>query len=170
MSYYQTQGDYYGTQGDPFFGALVGLAAGGISKLFKRKGPKLISPSPGVGLVERGAQALTQAMVKHPAITGAAGTAVTAGIGIDVARRMSGGRGEAMGGVPMRGFHMSKPRRGVPSHLVRNRRMRVTNTKALRRAIRRAEGFSRIARKVLHFTSPRRVHGRGVFRVRRRKK
>jgi len=80
----------------------------------------------------------------------------------------------APAGAPLRGFHMSKPYKChgtiVPSHLVRNRRMRVTNTKALRRAIRRAHGFSRIAKKVLHFTAPRAPKGRGVFRFKRRKR
>lgn len=49
------------------------------------------------------------------------------------------------------------------------RHMRVTNPKALRRAIRRANGFAKLARKVLHFTSPRAPRGRAVFRKRRKK-
>lgn len=82
-----------------------------------------------------------------------------------VGLRMGGG---ALAPAGTRGYHMSKPRRGVPSHLVRNRRMRVTNPRALRRAIRRAKGFERLARKVMHFVSPRAHKGRAVFRTRKR--
>jgi hypothetical protein len=49
------------------------------------------------------------------------------------------------------------------------RRMHVTNVKALRRAIRRATGFARLARKVLRFTSPRPPKGRMYFKHPRRK-
>jgi len=162
MSYYESQGDYYGAQGDPIFGlgSLVGLAAKGVSRLFKKKGPQLLGgPSrPGMGeIMGRGVGALPGIFKKHPVITGAAGAGITA-LGVGAA-----GAGLKMG---IRGFHISK-KTGRP---VRNRRMRVTNVKALRRAIRRAEGFSRIAKRVLHFTSPRRAHGRGVFKLRRRKR
>lgn len=50
------------------------------------------------------------------------------------------------------------------------RHMRVTNPKALKRAIRRATGFAKLARKVLHFTSPKPPKGRAVFRRKRAKK
>src|SRR5215831_7123891 len=163
MSYYQSQGDFYQSQGDPFFGALAGLALGGLSKLFKRS-PKSV---PGAGLGERVAMGVGTAigtMRKHPVISGAGGLGLGLVTGAGISRM--GGRAPMMAAPGQRGFHISK-RTGK---LVRNRRMRVTNTKALRRAIRRAEGFSRIAKKVLHFTSPRRVHGRGVFRIRRRKR
>ena len=79
-----------------------------------------------------------------------------------------GGMGGAVAGT--RGFHMSKARKGHPSHLVRNRRMRVTNVKALRRGLRRLHGFEKICRRVLHFTHPRGARGRAVFRRARRRK
>ncbi len=80
-----------------------------------------------------------------------------------------GMRGVApMGGMAgARGFHLDKR---THSRLVRNRRMRVTNPKALRRAIRRAKGFERMARKVMHFVSPRKTKGRAIFRARRTRK
>jgi hypothetical protein len=48
--------------------------------------------------------------------------------------------------------------------------MRVTNPRALRRAIRRATGFARLARRVLHFVGPKAPRGRAVFKFKRRKK
>jgi len=52
----------------------------------------------------------------------------------------------------------------------RRRRMHVTNVKALRRSIRRCQGFTKLAKRVLRFTSPKPVRGRAVFKARRRKK
>jgi hypothetical protein len=51
---------------------------------------------------------------------------------------------------------------------VKSRRLNVANPRALRRAIRRAQGFAKLARRVLNFTSPHRVKGRPHFK--RRKK
>lgn len=48
-----------------------------------------------------------------------------------------------------------RPKKGEPGW--KPRRMHVTNPKALRRAIRRAQGFEKLAMKVLSFTRP---HGR----------
>lgn len=49
----------------------------------------------------------------------------------------------------------------------KRRRMNVANPRALRRAIRRAQGFARLARKVLTFTSARAPRGRAKFKRRR---
>lgn len=54
------------------------------------------------------------------------------------------------------------------STLVKNRRMNVGNSRALKRALRRAGGFARLARRVMSFTHPR--AGRGHFKIRRRAK
>ncbi len=58
---------------------------------------------------------------------------------------------------------------GVPGGKQRrHRRMNVLNPRALRKALRRAEGFTRFARRIVHITMPKKhVHG---FRFRRRKK
>lgn len=164
MSYYQ--GDFY--QGDPGF-------LSGLGKMFGAAASFI----PGVGgLVSRGVTALTRLkgsrvgtmIAQHPTIS-AAGSAGLLGAGAGMItrpgiRRMGPGSAVMAPGGPMqRGFHMSKK---APFHMVRNRRMRVTNPKALRRAIRRAHGFARLARKVMSFTSPRGVKGRAHFRVRRR--
>ena len=56
--------------------------------------------------------------------------------------------------------------RGQPVPGKKRRRMNVTNPRALRRAIRRARGFEKMARKVLGFTTPRKPKGRAFFRAR----
>jgi len=173
-------GDFY--QGDPGFFSGFGRMLKGVGSFI-----------PGVGgIVSKVGSVFSKFGAKHPTLT-AAGGAAASGIVTEVAatgvRRMmapgaalmpmgQAGPGGGMmrmqaaagaAGMTGRGFHMSKPRRGVPSHPVRNRRMRVTNPKALRRAIRRAKGFERLARKVMHFVSPRAHKGRAVFKTRRRK-
>jgi hypothetical protein len=87
--------------------------------------------------------------------------------------------------LPHRGYHLNKStyetRGGGTSRwphslqlhqkgtvLVRNRRMNVGNARALKRALRRAGGFARLARRVMSFTHPR--AGRGRFKVGSRKK
>ncbi len=125
-------------------GGLVKTGAGALAK-FGAKHPTLGGmASRGVGLIRR-----------HPVLSaaGAAGTigALGTGAGVMGARR----------GIGMRP--------GMPG-MRRRRRMRVTNPKALRRAIRRAEGFSKLARRVLRFTHPHVARGRAVFKIRRKKR
>jgi hypothetical protein len=172
-------GDYY--TGDPFLGSLIPWAARGIGAIAGLFGkgrkalpaattvlPGAITMSGRAGAIVRAAGGMVRA---HPAAAAGAAAAGIASLGI--------GAGEMLapaafpGGLQPRGYHMSKPHRHYmtgprPPHLVRNRRMRVTNVKALRRAIRRASGFSRIARRVLHFTSPRPPRGRPYFKSRKR--
>jgi len=58
----------------------------------------------------------------------------------------------------------------TPGHgLPKRRRMNIGNARALRRAIRRARGFEKLARKVMGFTSPRKPKGRSYFRASRKK-
>ncbi|SRR5713101_5997897 len=166
MSYYQ--GDFY--QGDPgFFGSLgrvfkglAGTAAGfipGAGGVVSRAITKIPT-----GAITRG-KAIIKAggaiIAKHPVLS-AAGAAGAIGIGAGALGR--GMMHPGMGG--MRGFHISKK----TGREVRNRRMNVCNPRALHRAIRRASGFARLAKKVLRFTSPRMPKGRAHFKFRRRKK
>jgi len=189
VPYYQGdyyRGDYY--QGDP---GILGF----LGKAFKTVAGVGASVLPGVGgiagrliakiptPVKRIVTTGTQAIIKHPVLSGAAaagvvgaGSVLTAPSG--GAMTMPGGAivGPGRAGLPavagaagMKGFHVIKrgPHAGM---LARNRRMRVTNPKALRRAIRRAKGFEKLARRVMHFTSPKPPRGRAVFKARRRKK
>lgn len=157
------QGDYYG--GDPFWGAIGGLIKRGAGALMGRLGGKMPGgavlakiPAPVRGAI----QTVGGAIMKHPVLSAAGAAGVIGAVG--GGRAMMG----AGPGVGQKGFHMSKARRGVAPHLVRNRRMHVTNPRALRRAIRRASGFARLAKKVMRFTSPRPPRGRGYFKTRRR--
>ena len=52
---------------------------------------------------------------------------------------------------------------------IRKPRMNVANPHALRRAIRRARGFEKMARRVLGFTSPHKPKGRAYFKKGRRR-
>lgn len=170
MSYYQ--GDFY--SGDPFFGGIL-RAIGGVAKGFlgiPSKAPKLALgtgvlapmmaklPKPVAGVMTRAGTMIA----KHPVLT-AAGAAGTIGVlgGAATTHPVLSGMGAMAAG---RGMHMSK-RTGK---MVRNRRMRVTNVRALRRAIRRCTGFAHLAKRVLRFTSPRPPRGRAVFKHRRRTK
>ncbi len=165
------QGDYY--QGDPGFFSLIGRGIRAITGLGRAPAQRVLTAgSPAAaGIASRagtmaraGGQAIVRRVggmiAKHPVLT-AAGAAGTIGILGGVA----GGR-VGMEPAAMKGFHLSK-RTGA---MVKNRRMRVTNPRALRRAIRRATGFARLAKRVLRFTSPRAPRGRAVFKFKRRKK
>ncbi len=107
----------------------------------------------GAGRISTIARKGTGLILRHPVIS-AAGGAATLGLGAGaLAHRMGAA------GATMKGFHVNKK-----GKVVRNRRMRVTNPRALRRAIRRAHGFARLARKVLSFTSPRKHKGHMYFK------
>lgn len=160
MSYYQGdfyRGDYY--RGDPGFWSIVkgmaGSAAGMIPGVggiigkvtgaigggrIKLPGPigMRVPGVPGSGVLSR----VKQVGLKHPVLTGAAaaGAVGIVGAGMHIARS---------------GKHAGEA--------VRNRRMRVTNPKALRRAIRRAQGFAKLASRVLRFTTPKH-RGRPYFK------
>jgi len=66
----------------------------------------------------------------------------------------AGGRGGTM--VPS-GYHFAKDGSG---RLVRNRRMNVANPRALRRSMRRVQGFEKLARRTITFTRRTRMKKR----------
>ncbi len=182
MSYYGMKGDYYAGDyyaGDPGFWSsamkwgkkAIGIIPGfGPAAQIAGAATSAIVKMPGGA---RAGEILAQAkgaIIKHPVLSGAGAAAAAGGIGAVLAR---GGAGAGFGAPGMRGYHMSKPHKvnpasGVP-HMVRNRRMHVTNPRALRRALRRAQGFAKLARRVLHFTSPRAPKGRALFRRRKKR-
>lgn len=170
-------GDFY--QGDPgFFGTLfsAGKRLLGLGGAAAPTRIQLMLPAAGaitgaaataaVGMARR----VGGAVVRHPVLSAAGAAGTLGALGGGLAERL------AMAPGPMvKGFHMSKPARRYgaypkPPHLVKNRRMRVTNPRALRRAIRRCVGFGRLAKRVLRFTSPRPPRGRMHFRARKRKR
>ncbi len=180
MGYYMRPGagDFYtrGGRGDPgFFSGLlnIGKAAAGmalsvvpggsaVAKLAQRVGG--FAGGTLAGSIGQSVKATTALAKMHPVLTaaGAAGTAVVGGALV--------GHAMAGPGAPMKGFHMSKPHKGVSPHMVRNRHMRATNPRALRRSLRRVAGFARIARRVLHFTHPRSARGAPRYKFPKRRK
>lgn len=166
MPYYM--GDYYaaGYRGDPGFLSFLGKAASAIGGFIPGVGP-LISAA-GSAIERIGTKAAPAALpaaagaaasatgigtkmirgaLKHPVLTGAgiAGIAGTAG---------------AIAGKKLLGAHAAGRKR---------RRMRATNPKALRRALRRAYAFERLAMKTIKLVHPRK-HGRfgGFKRAKKR--
>ncbi len=174
MSYYM--GDYYA--GDPgflsFFRKAAGFAAGfipgvggiasrGISAIgggaTKTIGAGIV---PKVGAIVRRGTAI---IAKHPVLSAAGAAGAIGVLGGGVAERIAMG---GAGGAP-KGFHPCKSKHGCKSGaFVRNRHMRVTNPRALRRALRRAHGFARLAMKTIHLVHPRKKARFGGFKKRRK--
>jgi len=167
MPYYM--GDYYaaGYRGDPGFlsflggganmiegfipgvGPLISAAGSAIERIGTKAAPAALPAAAGVAAAAtRGVGSkMIRGALKHPVLTGAgiAGIAGTAGAiaGRELTKRGGGGR--------------------------KHRRMRATNPKALRRALRRAYAFERIAMKTIKLVHPRK-HGRfgGFKRAKKR--
>jgi hypothetical protein len=160
VSYYM--GDYYG---DPFWGFLGRLAKTGLSLATGLGGPRKVAGAamPGGAIVKRAGGAIMTAgaaagrmIVKHPVLS-AAGAAGALGVGAGaIAER------EMRGGVRPKGFHLNKH-----GKLVRNRRMNPCNPRALRRAIRRATRFTRLAMHTIHLVHPKKKARFGGFKKRR---
>jgi hypothetical protein len=167
MGYYQ--GDFYaGARGDPFWGALVGLARKGIGALVgatRGRGPVVETGTGGIpaalGVMSAGRAIIkrgTAQIIKHPVLSAAGAAAVTgAAVGV-------GGRMLAEPSALHRGFHISRK----TGKLVRNRHMNPCNPRALRRAIRRATRFTRLAMKTIHLVHPKKKGRFGGFRKRKR--
>src|SRR5260370_13947122 len=125
MTYYQ--GDYY--SGDPGFLSLVGKGLSMFGGSVPGVGGALAKLGGGLARITR--KPVVRAL-GPPVLSGAG----AAGIEHMLAPKMAPGQlmpGMGLRGMPgagvggMRGFHMSKPHKGSVPHLVRNRRMRVTN-------------------------------------------
>jgi hypothetical protein len=170
MSYYQ--GDFY--RGDPgFFGSLgkvfrgVASSVAGFIPAVGGIASKVLSKLP-VGA--RGAiEASGRAIIKHPVLTGAGAAGVIGAVGAGSMIHRAPGGGAIMpggGGIPMRGFHVSRK----TGRVVKNRRMNPCNGRALRRAIRRAHAFERMAKHVIGFSSPRKPRGHMYFKRKRKAK
>lgn len=115
-------------------GALIGGLGGGGGK----PTPPIMAP---------------QAFGGPPIPGGAIGGAVTfpGGTSFSVAGvpRGRGGAPAVAGGVCPSGYHYAKDGSG---RLVRNRRMNVANPRALRRSMRRVQGFEKLAKRTIQFT------------------
>jgi len=175
MGYYQ--GDFYrGTRGDPgFFSFLGGLAKSAVGLIpgvgpgwsaILKSTPKAVAPAAaglasagGLSMIKRGTAAVSSAIIKHPVLSaaGAAG-AMGAASGVVAGHMM------AAPGAHIKGMHISKK----TGKMVRNRHMNVCNPRALRRAVRRAHGFSKLAMRTIHLVHPKKKVRFGGFKKRRR--
>ena len=144
------QGDYktYGYAGDP----------GWLSSLWKKVVKPVIGGLIGgpIGAVIGGIAGGSAVAVQQPATPaiapppGSIGGAVTFPGG---ARVSVGGvlpmAGTGAGSIQPAGFHLDKKTR---TRWVRNRRMNVANPRALRKAMRRVQGFEKLAKRTISFT------------------
>ena len=169
MSYYG-QGDFYGRggyyRGDPgFFSFLGGIAKKAVG-LIPGVGPVVSSVLEGVGK-KAGPQIVRAAEQAAPAAAGRAMAVVKGATGIIKKHPVLSAAGAAGAGGILAGALGSKMLRGGGER--KHRRMNPCNPRALRRAIRRAHAFERLAKHVIGFSSPRRPKGRMYFRAKRKR-
>lgn len=159
------RGDYY--RGDPgflsFLGGLGKAALGAIPVVGPALSTAVSSLGSGVkaalpaaagmaaskpGFFKGATQKVGTAILKHPVLSGAGAAGIlgaTAGVaGTKLAEHLKGGR--------------------------RRRRMRVTNPKALHRALRRAYGFERVAMRTIKLLHPKKHCRFGGFKRRAKKR
>jgi hypothetical protein len=114
----------------------------------------------GRAIIKRGMGAI----IKHPVLSAAAAAGVAGGAMVAGAEALMGG-----GGCAPKGFHRCKSKHGCKTgEFVRNRHMNPCNPRALRRAIRRATRFTRLAMKTIHLVHPKKKGRFGGFKKRRR--
>jgi hypothetical protein len=143
---YNTPRMMHGAQGG-FFSGIGHFLSGAVSHI-----APILSALPGA------AGRIGSAIVQHPITTAAAGAATGAAVAGAVGHYGGAATSAAPGGLAVHGhLHLGGKRKAagaMPGMHRRHRRMNPCNVRALRRAIRRAHGFERIAKKVLRFTSP----------------
>jgi hypothetical protein len=166
MSYYG-QGDFYGRggyyRGDPGFFSFLGKVAKSAVSLIPGVGPAISSLIPAG---EKAGPKLVQA-VTAPAAAGRAMQVVEKATGIIKKHPTLSAAGAAGAAGLLAGAAGSRLLRGTSGR--KRRRMNPCNARALRRAIRRATAFERLAKRVIGFSSPRKPHGRMYFRKKRRR-
>lgn len=160
MSYYRGdyyKGDYY--RGDPGFLSFLGGAAKAIGGFIPGVGPMITAG--GEALSALGAAKKSTAIVKAAApVSRATGVLGKLKTGVLKHPVLTGAGAAGLAGAAAG---------AIGSHLLRGgqrkrRRMRATNTKALRRALRRAYAFERIAMKTIHLVHPRKKGRFGGFK------
>jgi hypothetical protein len=177
MGYYQ--GDFYaGARGDPFWGALLGIGKKVFSGVKGLLGGGHAGAMPG-GSLTRTMAAHTQVMyegakraiIKHPVLSAAGAAGALGALGGAGVERMM-----APGAAAPKGYHLCKSMRGrhprpcKTGEFVRNRHMNVCNPRALRRALRRAHGFTKLAMRTIHLVHPKKKARFGGFRRRKAKR
>ena len=161
MSYYaMPRGDYktYGYAGDPGFLSSLWKGIKSVGKSLLGIPPKPMAAPPGIyGPIAAGVGGGIAATQFMPPGIGARGPSMpqwappsTAGM-----KFLPGPAGPSRGSVmpsngccPV-GYHMVKTGAG---YCVRNRRMNIANPRALRRGMRRVQGFEKLAKRTISFT------------------
>jgi len=179
MSYYQRpMGDYktYGYAGDPGFlsglwkgikkVAKVGLAyyTGGVagamaSQIGGGPGTPKLPPPTGRGLQTVQGYPVGMSLTMPGGMSLAAQGMIPRRGAIGEPTRAQPGysRGIAQDGMCPSGYHLAKDGTG---RWVRNRRMNIANPRALRRAMRRVQGFEKLAKRTIVFTRRTRIKKR----------
>jgi len=190
VGYYASRGDFYTGRtgyyrGDPgFFSSLGGIFKSVLPVAKAVLGAVYPGAGAVMGAMDAGqARATQQLAPPHYPLSGASRAPITASMG-----RRIGGYAKAGAGTLAtwaRNTMMHSPPAagaaytgGVPTAMRgrgyagggRRKRMNVTNSKALRRAIRRAKGFEKLAKRVLGFASPHKPKGRVYFKAKARKR
>ncbi len=146
--------------GDPgFFSIIKSLASSAVSGI-----PVVGGVASGIiSKLPSGIRRAGGAIMKHPGLTAAAGAGALAIGSAGVAGR-SGMLGRPAGKHPSaRHLH------ALAMGLKRARpRMNVTNVRALRRSLRRAHGFAKLAMRVIHITHPKKKGRFGGFKKRKK--
>lgn len=135
MSYYVPQrGDYYG-RGDPGFLSSIWKGVKAVGKVILGVPAKQpVGTAIGVGMAGQGIYNL----------------AMPGGAQVGGAMTVPQNGGTMMtGGCCPAGYH---PDKRTGTKCVRNRRMDVCNSKALRRSMRRVQGFEKLAKRTISFT------------------
>jgi len=150
VSYYQRpMGDYktYGYAGDPGFLSSLwkGIKTVGKSLLGIPATPQMPAIVPGAIGYGLGQGWMPGAGTNGGA--GARGPSMPGFVMPTAGPEWSVGRGGEM--IPPRGYHLAKDGSG---RYVRNRRMNIANPRALRRAMRRVQGFEKLAKRTISFT------------------
>ena len=168
MSYYQRpMGDYktYGYAGDPGFLSSLWKGIKGVAKTALKvafpvptmiygalKGQKP-APPPSQAFTAGGMPTSFPGIGAMPGtLAAAAGRAPMAFGGVGL-----GAQAAAPGQPCPAGYHLAKDGSG---RMVRNRRMNVANPRALRRSMRRVQGFEKLARRTITFTRRTRLKKR----------
>ena len=143
--------------GDPGFFSIVKSLAGSALGLVPGGGIVKTGLRTAGGLLQKGGGAI----MKRPLTS--AGAAATAGVVLAGAAGRAGVFGRAAGKHPSaRHLH------ALAMGLKRARpRMNVTNVHALRRSLRRAHGFAKLAMRVIHLVHPKKKGRFGGFKKRR---
>lgn len=148
-------GDYktYGYAGDPgWLAAAFAIGKKLLGRKIKKELYRPLAKLVGVGAVAGATTAVLAPGVPAPP-PGTIGGAITMPGGVKLSAAYVP-HAAALGEHAPSGYHLDKATR---SRWVRNRRMNVANPRALRKAMRRVQGFEKLAKRTISFTKRVRI-------------